>query len=56
MDLKLLRAFIQLAATEHYGSAATRLNMTQSTLSKQIRKLEILVGGEFLSAVDMEPN
>lgn len=46
MDLKLLRAFIQLAATEHYGSAATRLNMTQSTLSKQIRKLEILVGGE----------
>lgn len=46
MELKLLRAFVQLAATGHYGSAATRLNMTQSTLSKQIKKLEIQVGGE----------
>jgi len=45
MDLKLLRAFVQLADTGHYGKAASKLCVTQSTLSKQIQALETEVGG-----------
>jgi DNA-binding transcriptional LysR family regulator len=45
MDLKLLRAFAQLADTGHYGKAASKLCVTQSTLSKQIQALETEVGG-----------
>ncbi|MGQ8634725.1 LysR family transcriptional regulator [Agrobacterium sp. DKPNP3] len=45
MELKLLRAFVQVAKTGHYGIAASRLNITQSTLSKQILALEHQVGG-----------
>jgi len=45
MDLKLLRAFVQLADAGHYGVAASRLRVTQSTLSKQIQALEHQVGG-----------
>ncbi len=45
MDLKLLRAFVQLADTGHYGKAASKLFVTQSTLSKQIQALETTVGG-----------
>jgi DNA-binding transcriptional LysR family regulator len=45
MELKLLRSFIQLIDTGHYGKAAAKLFVTQSTLSKQIRALESSVGG-----------
>lgn len=45
MELKLLRSFIQLIDTGHYGKAATKLFVTQSTLSKQIQALESTVGG-----------
>lgn len=45
MELKLLRAFVELANVAHYGLAASRLGMTQSTLSKQILVLEHQVGG-----------
>jgi DNA-binding transcriptional LysR family regulator len=45
MDLKLLRAFLQLADTGHYGKAASKRCVTQSTLSKQIQALEAEVGG-----------
>src|SRR5882672_7933839 len=45
MDIKLLRAFVQLTDTGHYGKAASKLFVTQSTLSKQIQALETMVGG-----------
>lgn len=45
MDIKLLRAFIQLTDTGHYGKAAANLFVTASTLSKQIQALETTVGG-----------
>lgn len=45
MELKLLRAFVALASAGHYGLAASRLFVTQPTLSKQIQALEIQVGG-----------
>lgn len=45
MDLKLLRAFTELVDAGHYGKAAQKLCVTQSTLSKQIQALEADVGG-----------
>jgi DNA-binding transcriptional LysR family regulator len=45
MEIKLLRAFVQLSDTGHYGQAAAKLFVTQSTLSKQIQALETAVGG-----------
>ena len=45
MELKLLRAFVQLSNTGHYGIAAAQLFVSQSTLSKQIQSLERHVGG-----------
>ncbi|WP_175821207.1 LysR family transcriptional regulator [Burkholderia sp. BCC0419] len=45
MDIKLLHAFVQLADAGHYGKAASKLFVTQSTLSKQIHALETQVGG-----------
>lgn len=45
MDIKLLRAFVQLTDAGHYGKAAAKLFVTQSTLSKQIQALEATVGG-----------
>ena len=45
MDIKLLRSFVELTDTGHYGKAASKLFVTQSTLSKQIQALEATVGG-----------
>lgn len=45
MEVKLLHAFVELAETGHYGRAAEKLHVTQSTLSKQIKALEDSVGG-----------
>ena len=45
MDIKLLRSFVQLTDTGHYGKAASKLFVTQSTLSKQIQALEATVDG-----------
>lgn len=45
MDLKLLRAFTELVDAGHYGKAAAKLCVTQSTLTKQIQALEAAVGG-----------
>ena len=45
MDLKLLRAFVELVDSGHYGKASARLCVTQSTLTKQIQALEAAVGG-----------
>lgn len=46
MDIRRLKAFMQLASCGHYGMAASRLHITQSTLSKQIQTLEHEVGGQ----------
>ena len=45
MDIKLMQAFVHLTDTGHYGKAASKLFVTQSTLSKQIHALEASVGG-----------
>lgn len=45
MDIKLLQAFVHLSDTGHYGKAASKLFVTQSTLSKQMHALEVAVGG-----------
>lgn len=45
MELKLLRSFIQVIDTGHYGRASAKLFVTQSTLTKQIQALESAVGG-----------
>ncbi len=45
MDPKLLRAFTELVDAGHYGKAALKLCITQSTLTKQIQALEAAIGG-----------
>ena len=40
-----LRAFVTLAEQLHFGRAADRLNVTQPALTKQIQRLEEVVGG-----------
>jgi DNA-binding transcriptional LysR family regulator len=43
-----LRAFLAVVDEGHYGAAARRLRIPQSTLSRRIQRLESLVGHELL--------
>ncbi|MEZ6992239.1 MULTISPECIES: LysR family transcriptional regulator [unclassified Aeromonas] len=46
MELRDLKAFVTLGEVLHFGQAAVRQHVTQSALSKQIRRLEEEFGGE----------
>jgi DNA-binding transcriptional LysR family regulator len=49
MDTDLLRTFIEVSHTRHFGKAAQQLFVTQSTVSARIRQLEELVGTPLLT-------
>lgn len=44
MDLDLLRTFVEVHRTRHFGRAAERLHLTQSAVSSRIRLLEQTLG------------
>lgn len=44
MDLELLRTFIEVSHTKHFGHAAEKLYLTQSAVSARIRLLESQIG------------
>ncbi|MGY6037143.1 LysR family transcriptional regulator [Aeromonas sp. AE23HZ002T15] len=46
MELRDLKAFVTLGEVLHFGQAAARQHITQSALSKQIKRLEAEWGGE----------
>ena len=48
LDLRLVRCFTVLAEHQHFGRAANALHLTQSSLSRQIDRLEQQVGARLL--------
>ncbi|TXI10246.1 MAG: LysR family transcriptional regulator, partial [Novosphingobium sp.] len=44
VDVKAIRCFLALAQELSFGGAAKRMNLTQPSLSAQIRKLEEQIG------------
>ena len=44
MDLGLLRTFLEVSKTRHFGHAAQNLHLTQSAVSFRIKQLEELMG------------
>ena len=48
LDLELVRSFLVVAEHRHFGRAADELHVAQSSLSRQIRRLEQQVGATLL--------
>ncbi|HEY3464796.1 MAG TPA: LysR family transcriptional regulator, partial [Amycolatopsis sp.] len=48
LDLRLVRGFTVVAERGHFGRAAAELHLTQSSLSRQIVRLEQQVGARLL--------
>ncbi|HEX3787267.1 MAG TPA: LysR family transcriptional regulator [Pseudonocardiaceae bacterium] len=48
LDLRLVRCFTVVAEHQHFGRAATELHLTQSSLSRQISRLEQQLGARLL--------
>lgn len=44
LDLRLVRAFVEVAETMHFGQAARRLHLAQSAVSRQVQRLEGQLG------------
>lgn len=45
MDIELLKTFLELNSTRHFGKAAENLYLTQSAVSARVKQLESIVGG-----------
>ena len=44
MDIELLKTFLEVRRTRHFGKAAENLFLTQAAVSARIRQLERLLG------------
>jgi DNA-binding transcriptional LysR family regulator len=44
MDLELLRTFLEVSRTRHFGQAADALHLTQAAVSARVKQLESLLG------------
>ncbi|MFB9887822.1 LysR family transcriptional regulator [Balneatrix alpica] len=49
MDIELLKTFLEVCKTRHFGRAADNLYLTQSAVSARIRQLEGLLGCELFN-------
>lgn len=45
MDIELLRTFLEVKNTRHFGKAAENLYLTQAAVSARVKQLENLLGG-----------
>ena len=48
LDLDLLQSFVAVVESRSFTRAAERVHRTQSTVSQQIRKLEVTFGAELM--------
>ena len=51
MDIELLRTFLAVVRTRHFGRAADELCVTQSAVSARIRQLEKTLGKPLFSRI-----
>ncbi|SUC17946.1 transcriptional regulator HdfR [Proteus mirabilis] len=51
MDTELLKTFLEVSKTRHFGRAAESLYLTQSAVSFRIRQLETQLGQICLLAI-----
>lgn len=51
MDTELLKTFLEVSRTRHFGRAAEALYLTQSAVSFRIRQLENQLGVNLLPAI-----